>query len=88
MAPLIPQEALSDLMQRNFVDAIVEEKLNSVGVPHYIPGKYETGEDFCYVVEFEVYPEVQLMGLDNIVVEKPLVEVKDADVNAMLETLR
>lgn len=84
----IRQDVLSDLMQRNFVDAIIEEKINLVGVPHYIPGKYKTGEDFCYAVEFEVYPEVKLMGLDSIVVEKPLVEVKDADVNVMLETLR
>ncbi|MEM8266596.1 trigger factor, partial [Morganella morganii] len=39
-------------------------------------------------VEFEVYPEVELKGLENIEVEKPVVEVNDEDVDAMLDTLR
>jgi trigger factor len=39
-------------------------------------------------VEFEVYPEVELKGLESIEVEKPVVEVNDADVDTMLETLR
>lgn len=33
-------------------------------------------------------PEVELKGLDAIEVEKPVVEVTDADVDTMLETLR
>ncbi|MCB5650311.1 hypothetical protein LIP58_12635, partial [Bifidobacterium breve] len=39
------------------------------------------GEDFSYSVEFEVYPEVELQGLEAIEVEKPIVEVTDADVD-------
>ncbi len=35
-----------------------------------------------------MYPEVELQGLDAIEVEKPVVEVTDADVDTMLETLR
>ncbi len=46
------------------------------------------GEDFTYSVEFEVYPEVELTGLESIEVEKPVVEVTDADVDVMLDTLR
>lgn len=84
----VRQDVLGDLMQRNFVDAIIQEKINPVGAPNYVPGEYKTGEDFSYAVEFEVYPEVELTGLDTIEVEKPQVEVKDADVDTMLETLR
>lgn len=83
----VRQDVLGDLMQRNFVDAIIQEKINPVGAPNYVPGEYKTGEDFSYAVEFEVYPEVELTGLDTIEVEKPQVEVKDADVDTMLETL-
>ena len=43
---------------------------------------------FTYSVEFEVYPEVELQGLEAIEVEKPIVEVTDADVDGMLDTLR
>ncbi len=35
-----------------------------------------------------MYPEVELKGLENIVVEKPATEVNDADVEEMIDTLR
>ncbi len=84
----VRQDVLSDLMQRNFVDAIIKEKINPAGAPNYVPGEYKLGEDFSFAVEFEVYPEVELKDLENIAVEKPVVEVNEADVDAMLETLR
>ncbi|MEC5342337.1 trigger factor [Brenneria populi] len=84
----VRQDVLSDLMQRNFVDAIIKEKINPVGAPNYVPGEYQVGGDFTYSVEFEVYPEVELKDLESIEVEKPVVEVTDSDVDAMLETLR
>ncbi|WP_067705258.1 MULTISPECIES: trigger factor [unclassified Erwinia] len=84
----VRQDVLGDLMQRNFVDAIIKEKINPAGAPNYVPGEYKMGEDFTFTVEFEVYPEVELKGLDAIEVEKPVVEVTDADVDTMLDTLR
>lgn len=48
----------------------------------------EDGKDFVYSVEFEVYPEIELKGLETIEVEKPVVSVKDEDLENMLETLR
>ena len=84
----VRQDVLGDLMSRHFVDAIIKEKINPAGAPNYVPGEYKLGEDFTYAVEFEVYPEVELQGLDAIEVEKPVVEVTDADVDTMLETLR
>ncbi len=84
----VRQDVLGDLMTRNFVDAIIKEKINPAGAPNYVPGEYKEGQDFTYSVDFEVYPEVELKGLENIEVEKPVVEVTDADVDAMLDTLR
>ncbi len=84
----VRQDVLGELMQRNFVDAIIKEKINPAGAPDYVPGEYKTGEDFTYSVEFEVYPEVELKGLDAIEVEKPVVTVTDEDVDTMLDTLR
>ena len=84
----VRQDVLGELMTRNFVDAIIKEKINPAGASNYVPGEYKEGEDFTYAVEFEVYPEVELQGLDSIEVEKPLVEVTEADVDAMLDTLR
>jgi trigger factor len=84
----VRQDVLGELMTRNFVDAIIKEKINPAGAPNYVPGEYKEGQDFTYAVEFEVYPEVELKGLESIEVEKPLVEVTDADVDTMLDTLR
>ena len=84
----ILQDALSDLMQRNFVDAIIQEKLNPAGAPVYTPKEYKSGEDYTFNVEFEVYPEIKIKDLDKIEVEKPVAEIVDADVETMIETLR
>ncbi|RPH24701.1 trigger factor [Buttiauxella warmboldiae] len=84
----VRQDVLGELMSRNFVDAIIKEKINPAGAPNYVPGEYKLGEDFTYAVEFEVYPEVELQGLEAIEVEKPVVDVTDEDVDAMLDTLR
>ncbi|MCO6547712.1 MAG: trigger factor, partial [Gilliamella sp.] len=84
----ILQDALGDLMQRNFVDAIIQEKLNPAGAPTYTPQEYKNGEDYTFTVEFEVYPEIKVENLDKIEVEKPVAEVADADVETMIETLR
>ena len=84
----ILQDALSDLMRQNFVEAIIQEKLNPVGAPTYNPTQYQSGEDYTYSVEFEVYPQIKIENLDKIEVEKPIAEVIDADVDTMIETLR
>ncbi|MFK3926431.1 trigger factor [Serratia liquefaciens] len=84
----VRQDVLGEAMQRSFVDAIIKEKINPAGAPNYVPGEYKEGEDFTFAVEFEVYPDVELKGLDSIEVEKPVVEVNDADVDTMLDTLR
>ncbi|OTA21322.1 trigger factor [Xenorhabdus beddingii] len=82
------QDVLGDLMQRNFINAIIEHKINPAGAPSYKPEQFKEGEDFTYAVEFEVYPEIELKGLEEIEVEKPVVAVNDADVDTMLDTLR
>ncbi|SFN37055.1 trigger factor [Izhakiella capsodis] len=82
------QDVLGDLMQRNFVDAIIKENINPAGAPKYAPGEYKANEDFTYSAEFEVYPKIKLKGLDAIEVEKPVVDVAEDDIDTMLETLR
>ncbi|XKM13871.1 trigger factor [Orbaceae bacterium ac157xtp] len=84
----ILQDALSELMQKHFIDAIIKEKINPAGAPKYIPTEYKDNEDYQYSVEFEVYPEIEIKNLDQIEVEKPVAEVQDADIDVMVETLR
>ena len=83
----IRQDITGEVMQRNLVEAIVAEKLNPAGAPTFIPGESDN-DNFQFVATFEIYPEVELKGLDAIVVEQPTAEVTDADVDTMIETLR
>ncbi|GIU54154.1 MULTISPECIES: trigger factor [Shewanella] len=83
----IRQDVTGEVMQRNFIEAIMAEKLNPAGAPVFAPGETE-GENYVFVATFEIYPEVELTGLDAIEVEQPQAEVNDADVDTMIETLR
>ena len=82
------QDVLSDEMQRAFFDAVIAEKINLAGRPTFIPNNYQPGQEFSFSVTFEVFPEVELKGLENIEVEKPVVEILDADLDKMVDVLR
>ncbi|EGQ8442655.1 trigger factor [Vibrio cholerae] len=84
----VRQDVLGEVMQRHFIEAIVKEKINPAGAPTFAPVEIGEGKDLVFTATFEVYPEVELKGLENIAVEKPAAEVTDADVAEMLETLR
>ena len=84
----IRQEVLSDLMQKSYTDAVIQEKLNPAGGPTIEAVPSENTSDFAYVATFEVLPEVELKGLDKIKVQRPDVEITDGDKNDMIENLR
>lgn len=82
------QDVLADVMQRHFFDAIIQEKIDLASRPTFAPEQYKVGEDLTFSATFEVYPEVEIKGLENIKVEKPVVKITDADVDKMVDTLR
>ena len=84
----VRQEVAGELMQRNFYEAIVAEKLNPAGRPQFVAKSNEDGKALEFDATFEVYPEVELSGLDKIKVERPAVEVTDKDLDEMFVTLQ
>ncbi|MDD7545670.1 trigger factor [Actinobacillus porcinus] len=84
----IRQDVLNDLLPRHFFDLAFKEKLNLAGRPTFAVESFEDGKDVVFTATFEVYPEVELKGLENIKVEKPVVEITEADVDNMVEVLR
>lgn len=82
------QDALSEEMQRAFFDVIINEKVNLAGRPTFTPENYEMGKDFVFSATFEIFPEVELKGLENISVEKPVVEIAESDLDKMVDVLR
>src|SRR3954471_10987713 len=81
-------EVITDLMRSSFSEAVQREKLNPAGGPRIEPIAMGPGTDLKYAAVFEVLPEVKLAPLAGIAVEKPLAQVSDADLDAMLLTLR
>ena len=82
------QEALGNVVQSSFYEAVVEQKLNPAGAPSIEPKVFEKGKDLEYVATFEVFPEFEVTGLDTIAIERLSAEVADADLDKMLDVLR
>lgn len=81
-------ETVSELMQTSLRDALIQENLNPLGGPKIEPKPLEEGQAFEYSATFEVMPEFELSGFENIKVERPVAEVTEQDVDRMIETLR
>ena len=81
-------EAVSELMEHSLRDALAQEKLNPLGSPNIEPRVLEEGQALEYSATFEVIPEFEPSGFENIKVERPVAEVTEEDVDRMIENLR
>ncbi|MBS0032709.1 MAG: trigger factor [Candidatus Baumannia cicadellinicola] len=81
------QDVLYQLMHQQFIAAMLKEKINVISTPNYTYSTYQKDKDLIYQVEFEISPQVELKGIDTITVEKPLVQIKETDIDAMLTQL-
>jgi trigger factor len=84
----VRQEVLGEVMSRTFYEAVQQQQLKPAGRPAIEPKSMEPGKDLEYVATFEIFPEVVLADVAAIEVSRPVAEVKDADVEQMIETLR
>jgi trigger factor len=81
-------EAVSELMQKTFAEAVTQEKLRPVGGPRIEPLQTEPGSELRYAAVFEVLPEVSVKPLDKIQVERAVATITEQDIDAMLERMR
>lgn len=84
----VRDEVIGEVMRERYVRAITDEGFNPAGYPQIEPIVNEAGKDFEFVATMEVYPEVELASIEGTEVERPVVEVTDADVDEMIDTLR
>ncbi len=84
----VRQEVANEVMQQNFYQAVLSEKLNPAGAPQIQIDTLKEGEDFSFTATFEVYPEVVVEGIDALEVETVTASITDADLDNMIETLR
>ena len=81
-------EVAGELMQSSFLQAIEEESLSPAGAPNLEVIKMDPGIDFEFSATFEVYPAIALRDSSEVEVKKPVAEIDDADIDAMVERLR
>lgn len=81
-------EVVGDLVQSTYPEAIDKAGVEPAGQPQVEITAESVGADLQYLARFEVYPKIELSGLDKLKIEKPEVEVTDADVDKLILSLR
>ncbi|MFB2587379.1 trigger factor [Acinetobacter sp. c1-l78] len=83
----IYQEVVNDVLRDTVFEALQQEKINAVSMPNI--EKVENKDDnLVYEATVDVYPEVQVKSFADLNIERKSAEVKDADVDTMLENLQ
>lgn len=83
----VREEVESEMLRSSFYEAIQQENLRPAGTPK-IETAASVDDKFAFTATFEVYPEVKVEIPADMVVEKPVVEAGDAEVDNMLDKLR
>jgi trigger factor len=84
----VRQEVLGDALQKTFGEAVRSQNLRVAGFPRF-EAKSELGADNVeYSATFEVYPEVELGELADVTIDRPDVQVGEAEVDKTIEILR
>jgi trigger factor len=83
----VRQEVLNELVQSSYYEAINQHQLRPAGLPRF-EVQPEDGAGLTYIATFEVYPEIDLKVPTGLRLERPVTEITEADIDAMVETLR
>lgn len=84
----IRQEVSSEVIQSTYGEALQKEAINPAGMPAIEDVNIEEGKDLEYTAVFEVFPEVEVSGLENIEIERLSSTIEEADLEKMIGTLR
>jgi trigger factor len=86
--PQVRSEVVGDAVQKAFTDAVKEQNLKVAGTPRIERKEAADGKEFAFSAVFEVYPEVKLGDIAAAKIERPKLDVADAEVDKTIEILR
>ncbi|MGA7440474.1 MAG: trigger factor [Luteibacter sp.] len=81
-------EALSDLIGTTLREAVNQEKLQPIANPSVDTTGNAVDGEIAYTATFEVMPEFPAVDVAALEIARPKAEVKDTDIDKMIETLR
>ena len=81
-------EAISELIRRSFQEAVGQQNMRPAMAPEISTTGEPADGHIEYTATFEVLPDVGAVDVSQLVVNKPIAQVADVDVDTMIETLR
>jgi len=85
----VEQEVLGEMMQTRFFEVVREQSLNPAGYPSLMPANLGGSDaNIEFTATFEVYPQVDLVDMSNVAIERPSVVIDDEAIEAMLQDIR
>lgn len=81
-------EALNDALEKSFGEVAKAQQLRVAGHPSIEPKTTESKTHLEFTAVFEVYPEIKLGDLSSVEIERPVLEVGDAEMDNTLNVLR
>jgi trigger factor len=84
----VQSEVVGDLLRETFQAAVSEQKLRPAGDPRIESMSAVAGSDLRYIAVFDVLPEFSVKPVESLSIERPEAAVAEADVDAMIETMR
>lgn len=82
------EEALNEVVQKNFAEAVHEQSLRIAGYPRFEAKPSANKEEVAFSAQFEVFPDVPQADLSALEIEKPALTVSEAEIDKTLEILR
>lgn len=85
----VRQEVLGDAVQRSFGEAVRQQNLKVAGYPKFELTP-QTGDsvEFHYSATFEIYPEVKLGDIAGTAIERPALEIGEAEIDKTIAVMR
>jgi trigger factor len=87
-AEQIRQDVMEAVLPEHFRTAIAAQNLRPISQPQVTKIDLEDGKPLHFKAAFEVMPEFSIDGYQDVKVEKPSVELTDAEVDAELARIR
>jgi trigger factor len=84
----VRMDVIQDLVRGSYPEAVDKAGVHPASMPQFQVMAEKPGEPLEYVASFEVYPVIKLKGLDQLKIEQPAVQVGDADIDKVIESLR
>jgi len=84
----VEREVFGEMAQSCFSEAVTSHALRLAGAPKFEPEIDAAAKRFGFTAEFEVLPELELAPLGAQVVKRPVAQIAESDLEAMIERLR